>query len=123
MKTLYKRIIVGLTALAITAGLPIALTQPASAAPSCASGRICIWDTSSYGGSTLSMTSPGAGNCKTIPNAWAKNMMSSSYNTLGRAIMWYDGDGCSSFLFTQFIGEYMATPAPHSNKANSFRVQ
>jgi len=109
--------------LTILIGMSFGAAPLASAAPSCTSGRVCIWDTAGYGGSTLAMTSPGAGFCKTIPYADYKNMMSSAYNNIsGKAISWYDGDNCTgAFLFSQAPG-HVPAPSGTSNKANSFRV-
>lgn len=105
-------------------GTFMAVAPLASAAPSCTSGRVCIWNTASYGGDTVAMSSPGVGACKTMPYSWAKNMMSSSYNNIsGRTIWWYDGDGCTgAMLFAQPPG-YTATPSSANNRANSFQVR
>jgi hypothetical protein len=51
-------------------------------------------------------------------------MMSSSNNTLGNPIWWYDGDGCTgTMLFVQAAHNYTNTPSSANDRANSFRVR
>src|SRR4051812_42336576 len=109
-----------IASLATLLGFSFGVAPLASAAPSCASGHVCLWDTSNFGGDTVSMTAPSSG-CKTIPYAWAKNILSSAYNNSSHDIFWYDGDGCTgAYLFSMSHPSYTAQLGSSvNNRANS----
>jgi type IV secretory pathway TrbL component len=120
------RVGVGISSAVLSVGAVLSLGMTASAAtPSCASGRLCIWDGTNYDGTVVSMTLPGAGSCKTMPYSWAKNMMSSYYNNSSHAMYFYDGDNCTgSGLNTAFAHDAGSLAGSSvNNKANSFRVE
>jgi len=113
------------SSLALMVGFTISSAAPASAVtlPDCPSGRVCIWDGANFTGSELTMTSPGTGQCKTIPYAWAKNMASSFFNNTGHTVWWYDPDSCGGAPIMETPnGAVGNVGSAANNKINSFYV-
>jgi len=116
------RVVAGVAATMLAgAGAVVAAAGPASAA-SCASGAICFFEHSNFGGNSVST---GIGNipsgaCLTLPSDWNDRVSSIMNNTPRNIVFFMDG-GCSGANFTS---------TPFSNHVNlgyndaitSFRV-
>lgn len=94
-----------------------------AAAPHCTPGYVCIWDGTSFSGSTLRMTLPAVNHCKNIPYSSYKNITSSISNASAYRIAFYDSDNCTNSLalWTQPVNSESSSIGSASNKINSFR--
>jgi hypothetical protein len=116
-----KKILMAMAGAALVLGTSVIVEAPASAAPSCPSGRVCMWENANFGGSEWT-TAPAYG-CYNFPYAWEKNIMSSVYNNTAYSISFYDGDNCTGVTLGGYVngGAYLNAGSLINDRANSFR--
>jgi hypothetical protein len=119
-----QSLLAGLASLVAVLGLSVGMATPASAAPGCFSGRLCLWDGANYSGSVISLTLPGPGGCVTLPTSpYWKNIASSFFNNSARGLIFYDGDGCTgSSLVATGAYWYNNIDSVNDNRTNSIYV-
>lgn len=95
MKNRFKRLAVAAALMLAVSGITVFATQaPASAAPSCSNGYICLYSDTGGNGSSFWLPDLGYGTCYSLGGGW-NNVVSSFRNGMPYQVRIYDNWNCT----------------------------